>query len=47
MHSLSQRFIHSRLKLIPLSPEWIEKMMANSNVMPLSLDDLLLSIPMN
>jgi hypothetical protein len=47
MHSLSPRFINLHLKLIPLSPEWIEKMMANPNAMPLSLDDLLLSIPMN
>jgi site-specific DNA recombinase len=47
MHSLSPRFISLHLKLIPLSPEWIEKMMANPNAMPLSLDDLLLSIPMN
>jgi hypothetical protein len=47
MHSLTPRFINLHLKLIPLSPEWIEKMMANPNAMPLSLDDLLLSIPMN
>ena len=46
MHGLSPRFINLHLKLIPLSPEWIEKMMAKPNAMPLSLDDLLLSIPM-
>lgn len=47
MHRLSPRFINLHLKLIPLSPEWIEKMMSRPSAMPLSLDDLLLSIPMN
>jgi hypothetical protein len=46
MHGLSPRFINLHLKLIPLSPEWIEKMMTKPRAMPLSLDDLLLSIPM-
>ena len=46
MHGLSPRFINLHLKLIPLSPESIEKMMTKPNAMPLSLDDLLLSLPM-
>jgi hypothetical protein len=47
IHNLSPRFINAHLKLIPLSPEWIEKMMIKPSAMPLSLDDLLLSIPLN
>ena len=47
IHNLSPRFINAHLKLIPLSPEWIEKMIAKPSAMPLSLDDLLLSIPLN
>jgi hypothetical protein len=47
MHGLSARFINLHIKLIPLSPESIEKMMTKSRAMPISLDDLLHSIPMN
>jgi hypothetical protein len=47
MHNISPRFINMHLKLVQLSPEWIEKMMTRPDVLPLSLDDLLFSIPMN
>jgi hypothetical protein len=47
MHSLSPRFVNLHLKLAQLGPERIEKIMTNRDAMPTSLDDLLLSIPMN
>jgi site-specific DNA recombinase len=47
MHNVSPRFINLQLKLVQLSPAWIERMMTRPDALPLSHDDLLLSIPVN
>ncbi|HEY1803802.1 MAG TPA: hypothetical protein VGG45_04925 [Terracidiphilus sp.] len=47
MHGLSARYLHVQIKLIQLSPKSIENLMTRHHSMPLSLDDLLNSIPMN
>ncbi len=47
LHNLSPRFIRAQMKLVQLSPAWIEKMMTRPSTMPISLDDLLLSVPMH
>ena len=47
MHGVSPRFIHKRMKLVPLSPQSVEGFMTRPEWMPISLDDLLTAVPMN
>jgi site-specific DNA recombinase len=47
MHGVSPRFIHLHMKLVQLSPQSIENLMTRPESLPLSLDDLLTTIPMN
>lgn len=44
---VSARFIRMQMNLVLLSPRSIERMIACAEALPLSLDDLLVSIPMN
>ncbi|MFZ0663994.1 MAG: hypothetical protein WAM66_15000 [Acidobacteriaceae bacterium] len=44
---VSPRFIRMQMKLIQLSPQSIENLMTRSESLPLSLSDLLVSIPMD
>ena len=46
LHNVSPRFIHMQMKLVQLSPRSIETQMTRPESLPLSLDDLLTSIPM-
>jgi DNA invertase Pin-like site-specific DNA recombinase len=46
LHNVSPRFIHMQMKLVQLSPRSIETLMTRPESLPLSLDDLLTSIPM-
>jgi len=47
MHGVTARFVRTHMKLMQLSPEWIETLMSCPDSLPLSLDDLLATIPMN
>ena len=47
LHGVSPRFIRMHMKLVQLGPPAIETMMRRSNSLPLSLTDLLATIPMN
>jgi site-specific DNA recombinase len=47
MHGVSARFVRIHMKLIQISPQWIETLMSRPDSSPLSLDDLLVAIPMN
>ena len=47
MHAISARFIRMQMKLVLLSPRSIESMMNRTEALPLSLDDLLTSVPKN
>jgi hypothetical protein len=47
MHGMSPRFVRIHIKLIQLSPQCIEAFMCRPDSFPLSLDDLLATIPMN
>jgi hypothetical protein len=47
MHHVSPRFIRMQMKLVQLSPLSIETLMTRPDTLPLSLDDLLVSIPMD
>lgn len=44
---VSPRFIRMQMKLVQLSPQSIEKLMTRPESLPISLDDLLVSIPMD
>jgi DNA invertase Pin-like site-specific DNA recombinase len=44
---VSPRFIRTQMKLVQLSPRSIESLMTRPESLPLSLDDLLVSIPMD
>lgn len=44
---VSPRFIRMQMKLVQLSPQSIENIMTRPESLPLSLDDLLATIPMN
>jgi hypothetical protein len=44
---VSPRYIRMQMKLVQLSPQSIECLMTRSESLPLSLDDLLASIPMD
>lgn len=44
---VSPRFIRMQMKLVQLSPQSIENLMTRPESLPLSLDDLLVSIPMD
>ena len=44
---VSPRFICMQMKLVQLSPQSIENIMTRPESLPLSLDDLLATIPMN
>ncbi len=46
-HGVSPRFIRMQIKLVQLSPQSIERLMTRPESLPLSLDDLLTTIPMN
>jgi len=47
MDGVSPRFIRTQMKLVQLSPRSIESLMTRPESLPLSLDDLLVSIPMD
>ena len=47
LHCISPRFVNEQFKLIPLSPQSIEDLMTRPESLPLSLNDLLTSIPIN
>jgi hypothetical protein len=47
LHGLSPRFIRMHMKLVQLGPSAIETIMRRPHSLPLSLTDLLASIPMN
>jgi hypothetical protein len=47
LHGLSPRFIRMHMKLVQLGPPAIETMMRRPHSFPLSLTDLLATIPMN
>jgi hypothetical protein len=47
LHGVSPRLIHLHMKLVQLSPQSIENLMTRPESLPLSLDDLLTTIPMN
>jgi hypothetical protein len=47
VHSVSPRFIHMHMKLVPLSPQSVESFMTKPKLMPISLDDLLTAVPIN
>jgi len=47
LHRISPRFVNEQFKLIALGPQSIERLMTRPESLPLSLDDLLASIPMN
>ena len=47
MHGVTARFVRTHMKLMQLSPQWIETLMTCPDSFPLSLDDLLATIPMN
>ena len=44
---VSPRFIRMQMKLVQLSPQSIENLMARPESLPLSLNDLLSAIPMD
>jgi len=47
LHRISPRFVNEQFKLIPLSPQSIEGMMTRPESLPLSLNDLLTTVPIN
>ncbi len=47
MYGVSPRFIHTHMKLVPLSPQSVDSYMTKSELMPISLDDLFTAIPIN
>jgi len=47
LRRISPRFVSEQFKLIPLGPQSIEGLMTRPESLPLSLNDLLASIPMN
>ncbi len=47
LHCISPRFVNEQFKLILLGPQSIECLMTRPESLPLSLNDLLTSIPMN
>ena len=47
MDGVSPHFIRTQMKLVQLSPRSIESLMTRPESLPLSLDDLLVSIPMD
>ncbi len=47
MHRVTPRFIRAQMRLVQLSPLSIENLMTKPASMPLSLDDLLTTVPMN
>ncbi|MGA9063375.1 MAG: recombinase family protein, partial [Terracidiphilus sp.] len=47
LHCISPRFVNEQFKLIPLGPQSIESLMTRPESLPLSLNDLVTSIPMN
>jgi site-specific DNA recombinase len=47
IHGVSPRFIRMQMKLVQLSPQAIESLMTRPESLPLSLDDLLASVPMD
>jgi DNA invertase Pin-like site-specific DNA recombinase len=47
LHQVSPRFIHMQMKLVQLSPQSIKTVMTRAVIAPVSLRDMLASIPMN
>jgi site-specific DNA recombinase len=47
LHRISRRFVNEHFKLIPLSPRSIQDLMTRPESLPLSLNDLLTTIPIN
>jgi DNA invertase Pin-like site-specific DNA recombinase len=47
LHRISPRFVNEQFKLIPLSPKSIEVLMTRPESLPLSLNDLLTTVPIN
>jgi hypothetical protein len=47
IEGVSPRFIRMQMKLVQLSPQAIENFMTRPESLPLSLDDLLATVPMD